>query len=67
MRNESRPKVEILKRRDNSEYLTVDGRIILKWVLSKLFGRLWTRLIRLRTGTLVNTVTFGFHERQGIS
>jgi hypothetical protein len=40
-----------LKGRDHSEDLEVDGKIILKWVLGKYSGKVWTGLIRLRIGT----------------
>jgi hypothetical protein len=29
----------------------IDGRIILRWIFSKWYGRLWTGLIWLRIGT----------------
>jgi hypothetical protein len=41
---------ENLKEEDHSEDLDVDGRIILKWILGKLGGKLWTGFIWLRLG-----------------
>jgi hypothetical protein len=38
----------ILKGRDNSEDLGVDGRIILDWILGKWVGKEWTAIIWLR-------------------
>jgi len=40
-----------LKRRDHSEVLGVDGRIMLEWILEKLCGMVWTGFIWLRIGT----------------
>jgi hypothetical protein len=34
-----------LKERDCVEELSIDGRIILKWILERLTGRVWTELI----------------------
>jgi hypothetical protein len=41
----------ILRDRDYFEALGVDGRIILKWNLRKLFGKAWDGLIWPRIGT----------------
>jgi len=38
-----------LKQRDNSQDLGVDGSIILKLVMNRYYGRLWTGFICLRT------------------
>jgi hypothetical protein len=40
-----------LKRRDQSEDLSVDGRIILKWNLGKQVLRAWIGFIWFRIGT----------------
>jgi len=37
-----------VKGRDHSEYLGVDGKIMLEWILEKLGGKMWTGLIWLR-------------------
>jgi hypothetical protein len=42
---------ENLKERDNVEYLGMNGRIILKWILRNSFGSVWTEPICLRGGT----------------
>jgi hypothetical protein len=43
--------VKNLKGRDHSEGVGIDGRIILKWILRKMCGKLWTGFIWLRIGT----------------
>jgi hypothetical protein len=43
---------ESIKGRDDSKYLGVDGRIILKWILRNLGGRTWIRSIWLGGGFL---------------
>jgi hypothetical protein len=42
---------EILKGRDHSEDLGVDGRIMLEWILRNQAGKVWTGCIWLRIGT----------------
>jgi hypothetical protein len=42
--------LENLNGRDHSEDLGIDGKIILKLILRKLSGRMWTSLILLRIG-----------------
>jgi hypothetical protein len=42
---------EILKVRDHSEDIDVDGRIILEWILVKYGGKVWTGCVWLRIGT----------------
>jgi len=41
---------EILKGRDNSEKLCVDGRIILEWILRKYDGKVWAGYTCVRIG-----------------
>ena len=57
--------------RTHLEDLHTDGTIILKWILKKREGMVWTGLTYLRMVThadYVNTViNFGFHKMQGIS
>jgi hypothetical protein len=40
--------------RGNFERRNVDEKVILKWVLKKQCGRVWTGFIWLRIGALVN-------------
>jgi hypothetical protein len=40
-----------LKGRDNLEDVSVDGRIILKWILEKKCANVWIRCIWMRIGT----------------
>jgi hypothetical protein len=40
-----------LRKRDHSEDLGADGKIILKWILDKEIGRVWNGFIWLRMGT----------------
>jgi hypothetical protein len=40
------------KRRDHSEDLGVDGKIILEWMLGKLGAKMWTGFVWLRLGTI---------------
>jgi hypothetical protein len=42
---------ENLKGRDHLENIDVDGRVILKWILKKYGGRVYTRFIWLGIGT----------------
>jgi hypothetical protein len=44
----------ILKGRDHSEDLGIDGRIILKLILEKHSVRLWAGFIWLRIGSMVS-------------
>jgi hypothetical protein len=37
--------------RDHSGDISVDGRIILEWILGKYGGKVWTGFIWLRIGT----------------
>jgi hypothetical protein len=51
--------LENLKGRDYLGDLSVDGRVILKWILTNFYGGMWTVSIWLRIGNwraLVNTV-----------
>jgi len=43
--------LEDLKVRDRSGNLEVDGRIILRLILGKWFGKVWNGCVCLRTGT----------------
>jgi hypothetical protein len=43
--------VENMNERDNLKDKNIDGSIILKWILKKYDGRIWTGLIGLKTGT----------------
>jgi hypothetical protein len=40
-----------MRKRDNFNYLSVDWRIILKWILKKWNGRVWIGFIWLRIWT----------------
>jgi hypothetical protein len=40
-----------MKKRDNSEELGVNGRIILEWILMKQGGKLWNGFFRLTIET----------------
>jgi hypothetical protein len=44
--------VENLKGGDNLEDLSIDGKIILNWILRKEGGKLWTGCIWLRIGSI---------------
>jgi hypothetical protein len=37
--------------RDHAEYLGLDWRILLEWILGKCGGKVWTGFIWLRIGT----------------
>jgi hypothetical protein len=47
MRNAHNILVGNMKGRDHLEYVGVDGRIILEWILGKYGGKVWTRCIWL--------------------
>jgi hypothetical protein len=52
--------LESLKRRDQSDDVSVDGIIILKWILKRKYGsRVWTGLIWLRIGTGTDSCEHG--------
>jgi hypothetical protein len=51
MRNAYKTLVANLEGREHSEDLGVYGKIILKWILGKWCGKLWTGCIWLRIGT----------------
>jgi hypothetical protein len=53
-KNACRALAENLKERIYLEDLGVDKKIILKWILGKLYGRTWTGFIWLRNETLDN-------------
>jgi hypothetical protein len=40
-----------VKGRKHLEFIGIDGKIILKWILSKYGGRVWTGFIWLKIGT----------------
>jgi hypothetical protein len=40
--------VENLRGRDHLEYLGIDGKIILEWILEKWVGKVWTDLAQAR-------------------
>jgi hypothetical protein len=48
--------LEILKGRDRSEDLGIDGRIIFEWILGKYGGKLWTGFMWLWIGTSAGLV-----------
>ena len=43
--------VGVLRERDNLEDLSVEGRVILKWVFKRWDGEIWSELLWLRIGT----------------
>jgi hypothetical protein len=43
--------LDILKGRYHSENLGIDGRIILKWILEKSDGKVWTGFVWSKTGS----------------
>jgi hypothetical protein len=45
-------RLENLKRSDHLEYVRVDGKIILKWILGEWGGKVWTGCIWLRIRTI---------------
>jgi hypothetical protein len=53
MRNSYTVLSENLKRRDHFAGLSVDGRIILKWILEKEGVRLWNGFNWLRMGAII--------------
>jgi hypothetical protein len=61
---ETRSASRSLKGRYHSEDLDIDGRIILKCVLGKQGGKVWTGFIWLRIGTSGGV---GFHKRRKLS
>jgi len=40
-----------LRERDHLEFLGIDGKILLRWIIRKWGVRVWTGLIWLRIGT----------------
>jgi hypothetical protein len=46
---------ESLKGRENFQDISAESTIILKWIFKKYFGRMCTRLIWLRTRTVVGS------------
>jgi hypothetical protein len=63
---------ENFKGRDHAEDLSVDKRIVLKWILGKYDGKVWTASVWLRMETsgwllLSRQWTFGFHKMWVIS
>jgi len=51
MRNAYKILSEILKGKDHSEELDVDGKVILWWILGKSGGKVWTGCFWLSIGT----------------
>jgi hypothetical protein len=51
-----------VKGRDHVEELSVDGRMILEWILKEKGRRLWTGIMWLRIGTSGCTCEYGFHK-----
>jgi hypothetical protein len=44
------------RKRGNFEDLSVDGRLILKWIVMKQDGKGWTRFIGFGIGTLIASI-----------
>jgi hypothetical protein len=49
----------ILKEGHHSEYLNVDGTIILEWISEKYGGKLWTEFVWLRKGLVAGSGEYG--------